>query len=176
MSYGASIWTFSLLRPNYLYWMLWVKSTRTKTRQHDRMRTVYIFWGDLLIVVGLLNSPTTISWGSSKITTVAVLAISRLWRDAGFRNCRINFVRHWNPLGACFKVVNVLLCVFFFKTIFVRKYRNMTMYMVCVSAPWFITIQNDVYVHAQIVAWKRSHTSFSHMHFSYWLVFLCWVS
>ena len=33
-----------------------------------------------LIVVGQLNSPTTISLVSSKITTVAVLAISRLWR------------------------------------------------------------------------------------------------
>ena len=46
------------------------------------------------IVMGLLNSPTTISLVSSKITTVAVLAISRLWHDAGFRNQRINFVRH----------------------------------------------------------------------------------
>ena len=43
------------------------------------------------IVVGLLV--TNIRLVSSKITTVAVLAISRLWCDAGFRNWRINFVR-----------------------------------------------------------------------------------
>ena len=67
-----------------------------------------------IIVVGLWNSPTTICLVSSKITSVAVLTISRLWCDAWFRNCGINFVRHWNALGACFKVVNLLSSLFHF--------------------------------------------------------------
>ena len=46
-----------------------------------------------VIVVGLLNSPTIICLLSSKITVAPLLAISRLWRDEGFRNCRINFIR-----------------------------------------------------------------------------------
>ena len=89
-------------------------------------------------------------WYHRKLT---LLTISRLWRDAGFRNCRINFV---------------------------RKYRNGTLYMVCVSAPWFITIKNDALVHAQTFRLqKASYILQSYgMHFSYryWPLFLCWMS
>ena len=68
----------------------WIRVIIFKKYVHsDQSKFTYIAF----IVVGLLNSRTTISLVSSKIITVAVLAISRLWCDAGFRNWRINFVR-----------------------------------------------------------------------------------
>ena len=45
-----------------------------------------LFWCHSYRRGTLLNSPTTMSLVSSKITTVAVLAISQLWCEAGFRN------------------------------------------------------------------------------------------
>ena len=60
-----------------------------------------------IIIIVLWNSPTTICLVSSKITSVAVLAISRLWRDAWFRNCGINFDMHLGhvlKLWICFRV------------------------------------------------------------------------
>ena len=67
------------------------------------------------------------------------LAISRFWRDSGFRNCRVNFAQRQKELGAYFKVVNVLLC--FFQFLFENTEMRPCVYMVCASAPWFITIK-----------------------------------
>ena len=46
---------------------------------------------------------------------------------------------------------------------------------------WYVlprrdAIKSNAWVHAQTFACRRRHTFFSHMYFSYWLVFLCWTS
>ena len=55
-------------------------------------------------------------------------------------------------LWMCFRV--------FLNFIFVRKYRNATMYTVCASALWFITIKN--YAWCADIRLQRRHTFFSH--------------
>ena len=47
---------------------------------------------------------------------------------------------------------------FVFFLIFVQKYRNSTVYMLCASAPWFITIKTNDWVHAKTLSRKSRHT------------------
>ena len=92
-------------------------------RRHEAHVTL-LYWSEKIVYRRMVNLKITI------------VAISRSWRNVVFRNCRFDFRRHQNVIWVFLEGECVSVFLFLFENT-----ENATVYLVCASALWFITIK-----------------------------------